>query len=42
MLSDASRVHSTSFCVTSACSWGPDTILRRCTIFSGSSVYMYV
>ncbi|GBL79511.1 hypothetical protein AVEN_109537-1 [Araneus ventricosus] len=37
-----SRVHATSFCVTSACSWGPDTILRRCTSFFGFSVYVYI
>ncbi|GBM04121.1 hypothetical protein AVEN_247985-1 [Araneus ventricosus] len=27
------------FCVTSECLWRPDTILRRCTSFSGCSVY---
>ncbi|GBM80663.1 hypothetical protein AVEN_209857-1 [Araneus ventricosus] len=32
---------ATSFGVTSACSWGPDTILR-CTSFSGSSVYIAI
>ncbi|GBM53055.1 hypothetical protein AVEN_58778-1 [Araneus ventricosus] len=34
--------HATSFCVTSACSWASDTILRRCTSFFGFSVYVYI
>ncbi|GBM90273.1 hypothetical protein AVEN_189057-1 [Araneus ventricosus] len=34
-------VNSTSFCVTSACSWRPDTIFRMCTSFFGSSVYIF-
>ncbi|GBN68072.1 hypothetical protein AVEN_199071-1 [Araneus ventricosus] len=36
--SDTNRVLPRSFCVTYACSWGPNTILRRCTSFFGSSV----
>ncbi|GBN23184.1 hypothetical protein AVEN_24768-1 [Araneus ventricosus] len=31
--SDTSRVNATSFGATSACSWGPDRILRMCNSF---------
>ncbi|GBL95793.1 hypothetical protein AVEN_717-1 [Araneus ventricosus] len=35
------RDHATSYCSTSASSWGPYTILGRCTSFSGSSEYKF-
>lgn len=42
MSSYISRVHATSFCCFSACSWGPYTVSGRCKSFSGTSAYIYI